>query len=118
MPIFQGWHPDYVDPDEAMLTDINLSDDNEGDNLNTYDTCDLIASAIQDMQGNPKMLQEARLCKDWPLWKHAMDREIATLWHAGTWTTVPRPTSKNIVGSKWVFRIKQNADGSVEKYKA
>ena len=47
-----------------------------------------------------------------------MDREIVTLEHAETWKTVPRPYGRNIVGSKWVFRIKRNADGSIEKYKA
>ena len=47
-----------------------------------------------------------------------MDREMKTLEDAGTWETVPRPTGRNIVGSKWVFRIKRKADGSVDKYKA
>jgi hypothetical protein len=47
-----------------------------------------------------------------------MAREIATLEQARTWTPVPRPPGRNIVGSKWVFRIKRNADGSIEKYKA
>ena len=47
-----------------------------------------------------------------------MDCEIAMLEQAGTWISVPRPTDKNIVGSKWVFRIKRNANGSIEKYKA
>src|SRR6266571_7011488 len=46
-----------------------------------------------------------------------MDRELATLEKAGTWSTVPRLPNKNVVGSKWVFRIKRKADGSVEKYK-
>jgi hypothetical protein len=86
--------------------------------ISTYNLYDIITSAIQDTQGNLKMLQEAKLCVDWPLWKEAMDHKIATLEHAGTWTTVLCPPGKNIVGSKWVFRIKQNADGSMEKYKA
>ena len=47
-----------------------------------------------------------------------MDRELATLERAGTWITVPRLSGKNIVGSKWVFRVKCKADGSVDKYKA
>ena len=47
-----------------------------------------------------------------------MDKEIATLDKSGTWSWVQRPPNKNIVGSKWVFRIKKKADGSVEKYKA
>jgi Reverse transcriptase (RNA-dependent DNA polymerase) len=47
-----------------------------------------------------------------------MDREMSTLEQAGTWETVPRPQNKNIVGSKWVYRIKKKADGIIEKYKA
>jgi hypothetical protein len=47
-----------------------------------------------------------------------MDREIATLEAAGTWTEVPCPSDKNVVGSKWVFRIKRKADGTIDKYKA
>jgi hypothetical protein len=46
-----------------------------------------------------------------------MDRKINVLEQAGTWTTVPCPTDKNIVGCKWVFRLKRKANGSVEKYK-
>jgi len=99
-PIFRGFHPDYVNPDEATLADIDTSDEDEDDNINTYDSYDLIASAIQDTQGDPKTLREAQSRADWPLWKEAMDREIATLERAGTWTTVPRPPGKNIVGSK------------------
>ena len=47
-----------------------------------------------------------------------MDCKIDTLEKARTWTTVPRPSGKNIVGSKWVFRIKRNSDSTIEKYKA
>jgi hypothetical protein len=47
-----------------------------------------------------------------------MDRKLATLEKAGTWSTVTRPPNKNVVGSKWVYRIKCKANGSVEKYKA
>ena len=31
---------------------------------------------------------------------------------------VPRPKGKSVVTSKWIFKIKHAADGSVEKYKA
>jgi len=34
----------------------------------------------------------------------------------GTWELVPQPKGKKI-GSKWVFKVKRNADGSVERYK-
>lgn len=36
----------------------------------------------------------------------------------GTWTLDPHTPSMNFVGSKWVYRIKRKADGSVNQYKA
>ena len=47
-----------------------------------------------------------------------MSKEIDALLTNNTWTLVPRPSHKNIIGNKWLFRIKKNADGSVECYKA
>lgn len=35
-----------------------------------------------------------------------------------TWDLVPPTTAINILGCKWVFRIKLNADGSLDKFKA
>jgi hypothetical protein len=49
-------------------------------------------------------------------WRNAMDEEFNA--KTGTWTLVPKTGSMNIVGTKWVFRIKRKADGSIECYKA
>ena len=72
---------------------------------------------MQEICSNPKMLKEVQSCPDWPLWKEAMDKEIDTLQQAGTWSTIDHLPGKNIVGSKWVFRIKRKANGTIEKYK-
>ena len=34
------------------------------------------------------------------------------------WEVVPRPTRKSVVTSRWPYKIKHAADGSVEKYEA
>lgn len=47
-----------------------------------------------------------------------MQSESNALWSTGTWTLVPSSLSQNIVGCKWVFRIKKNPDGTLERYKA
>jgi hypothetical protein len=47
-----------------------------------------------------------------------MDHEIKTLEGARMWKMVPHPPRKNIIGSKWVFKIKWKANGSINKYKA
>ena len=34
------------------------------------------------------------------------------------WEVVPRPEAKKVVGSRWIYKVKHAAHGSVEKYKA
>lgn len=47
-----------------------------------------------------------------------MHTEIKTLQENNTWTLVPRPKEKKVLTSRWVFKIKRNKDGEIEKYKA
>lgn len=51
-------------------------------------------------------------------WQHAMQQEFQALMRNNTWSLVPCPTNANIVGCKWIFRIKRRADGSIERHKA
>uniref|UniRef100_A0A2N9HWG7 Reverse transcriptase Ty1/copia-type domain-containing protein n=1 Tax=Fagus sylvatica TaxID=28930 RepID=A0A2N9HWG7_FAGSY len=53
-----------------------------------------------------------------PNWRNAMNVEFDALLKNQTWSLVPPSPNQNIVGCKWVFRIKWNADGSIERYKA
>ncbi|MCI07133.1 retrovirus-related Pol polyprotein from transposon TNT 1-94 [Trifolium medium] len=47
-----------------------------------------------------------------------MFRGVDALMKNGMWTSVPRNESNNLVGCKWLFRIKRNPDGSIARYKA
>ena len=51
-------------------------------------------------------------------WKNAMNSEYSSLIKNDTWELVPPPNDKNIVGSKWVLKVKRNADGTVDRFKA
>ena len=47
-----------------------------------------------------------------------MDKEISAFELDHTWDIIPLPSGKSPIGCKWVYRIKYNPDGSVERYKA
>jgi len=63
----------------------------------------------------PKNINEALLS---PKWKVAMDAEFKALTINHTWTLVPFQGQNNIIDSKWVFKTKYKADGSIQKRKA
>uniref|UniRef100_A0A2N9I718 Integrase catalytic domain-containing protein n=1 Tax=Fagus sylvatica TaxID=28930 RepID=A0A2N9I718_FAGSY len=53
-----------------------------------------------------------------PKWRKAMSDECDALVKNGTWELVPPDSTQNIVGCKWIFRIKRNSDGSIDRFKA
>lgn len=53
-----------------------------------------------------------------PLWKEAMVKEFNALQDNRTWTLVSRLPDDNVINTKWVFKVKPKADGTVERFKA
>lgn len=53
-----------------------------------------------------------------PQCRRAMSEEYDALVRNGTWELVPADPSHNVVGCKWIFRIKRHSDGSVDRFKA
>ena len=51
-------------------------------------------------------------------WKHAMQNEIIALEQTCTWQIVDLPPTVKPIGCRWIFKIKHNVDGSIERYKA
>ena len=53
-----------------------------------------------------------------PVWVKAMEEEIEALHSQHTWSLVPLPSNRNLVGCKWVFKIKRHTNGTISRYKA
>eukprot|EP00253_Pinus_taeda_P017403 PITA_17403 len=53
-----------------------------------------------------------------PVWVDAMVEEYDSIIRNSVWDVIPRPQGKLVVSSKWLYKVKQVADGSVEKHKA
>jgi hypothetical protein len=50
-----------------------------------------------------------------PKWCVVMTAELTTLISHGTW--IPKPPNANVIGNKWVFKLKHKADGLMERCK-
>jgi hypothetical protein len=53
-----------------------------------------------------------------PKWDNAMDEEMAMLDVDATWELIVLPKDKKAIRCKWVYKLKHNIDGSVNRYKA
>ena len=53
-----------------------------------------------------------------PAWVDAMVEEYDSIVRNSAWEIFPRLEGKLVVGSRWIYKVKQAPDGSVEKYEA
>ncbi|CAM8927895.1 unnamed protein product [Rhodiola kirilowii] len=47
-----------------------------------------------------------------------MNKEIKALEQNNTWSLTPLPSQAHAIDCKWIFKVKYNSDGTVERYKA
>src|SRR4029078_5287093 len=66
----------------------------------------------------PQTYQQAVSSPEREKWLEAINAEYESLNDNGTWELVERPKGRKLVSCKWVFKVKQNADGTVDRYKA
>ncbi|KAI5335657.1 hypothetical protein L3X38_025790 [Prunus dulcis] len=51
-------------------------------------------------------------------WRQAMNFEIETIERNDTWELTELPLGSKVIGVKWVYKMKLNENGEVDKYKA
>ncbi|WVZ53157.1 hypothetical protein U9M48_004138 [Paspalum notatum var. saurae] len=73
------------------------------------------SNAGSESVSEPSSLQEALAS---PGWKKAMDDEYLALIRNETWDLIPPKPGINLIDSRWVYKVKRKADGSVERLKA
>jgi hypothetical protein len=66
----------------------------------------------------PQTYAEAMASPEREQWSQAMLEELTSQAANHTWTLVKLPAARKAVGCKWVFDIKYNADGSINRFKA
>ena len=66
----------------------------------------------------PKSYRQAKVSVKWSDWKNAMDDELKSLEENNVSDILLKPVGRKIDASRWVFKVKGNAQGEVEQYKA
>uniref|UniRef100_A0AAV1TWC1 Polyprotein n=1 Tax=Peronospora matthiolae TaxID=2874970 RepID=A0AAV1TWC1_9STRA len=66
----------------------------------------------------PVTFQDAINGPDQTHWRNAVKAELKSMHLRGVFRAAKLPRGQGAIGTKWVFKIKRKADGSVEKYKA
>ncbi|EXC25624.1 ABC transporter C family member 2 [Morus notabilis] len=92
--------------------DVELSNDKD------LDQPIALRKAFTTAPTNVKIQKDIKEALTDPKWRLAVQEEMGALEKNGTWEIVELPSKKKTVGCKWVFTVKFNADGSVNRYKA
>lgn len=77
----------------------------------------MLAAATNDVC-EPKTYDQAIRCEESGKWKNAMVSEFRSLIDNDTWELCTLPPERNAIDCKWVYKIKRNAQGEIDRYKA
>ncbi|CAI7855828.1 unnamed protein product [Closterium sp. NIES-53] len=91
-----------------------VGEDEESD----YEECAFAFFSPVEMPGEPATLNEALESSDAKEWKKAMESELKSIEENGTWELVELSEGRKAITSKWLFKIKSDADGKIERYKS
>ncbi|CAI7806330.1 unnamed protein product [Closterium sp. NIES-53] len=95
-------------------TALMVGDDEESD----YEECAFAFFSPVEMLGEAASLKEALESSHAEEWKNAMESELKSIEENGMWELVELPEGCNAITSKWLFKIKSDADGKIERYKS
>lgn len=76
------------------------------------------SSAISKSTLEPKTYSEIESHSDKSKWLDAVNEELDSMKENNVWDLVLRPDKKKLLKSKWVFRVKEDANGNTVRYKA
>ena len=98
----------FITGDWWEFEEIQTDNTNSGNlNADTYENTE-----------EPTTIQEALNSSAKVKRKEALDSEYTSLIRNRAWNLVQLPKGRKPVGCRWVFKIKHDANGAVERYKA
>ena len=82
--------------------------------------CELAENEHVDMVTNgqePATMTEALQSEHADEWRKAAEKEYTSLMEYNTWSLADLPDDRKQVGSKWVFKVKRDQNGDIDRFK-
>lgn len=103
------------DEDGTMLQGIDeRTVELEGGMQQSLDVTAILENAVSE----PRTFEDALLSPERDAWQTAMQEEIDSLKENHTWELVDLPPGRKVVGCKWTYKKKEDANGKPVRYKA
>lgn len=83
-----------------------------------YDDYAEICDAMVTESEEPMSYRDATNSNEATKWKHAMIEELEALAKNHVWDLVEPTIDQTIVDNKWTYKLKRNANGDIQRYKA
>lgn len=108
---------DSLTTDDCNVLDFEESDDDATDISEHEYEAETLVVENQD-QDEPKTVYEALSGPYAKQFKQAMAEEWSALERNDTWELTELPPDRQAISCKWVFKVKRNSDGQIERFKA
>jgi transposase InsO family protein len=106
----------YQDKSVKAAKDINLKIDEDNIIQNRLRSANTVSSKEE-----PQSYREAMLSEDAEKWREAIDSELTSLQENETFSEPIKikelPADVNLISTKWVFKIKVDVNGEIDKFK-
>jgi transposase InsO family protein len=116
--------PDYEDDEHmakkqrAMIAMLDWFDEDMDEDLEEVALVAAVTKGLDLGIKIPQTYKEAISGPQGKFWKQAIQYELEQFLINETWLEEVPPAGANLISTKWVFTLKFNADGTLERYKA
>ncbi|KAH9699455.1 hypothetical protein KPL71_024353 [Citrus sinensis] len=125
---FEAWDVYFMEDEEWNWDDAKKKDSTSKKPKLKFPVMDTADQSIEDwenetvddrpIRGTRPLSDVYQRSKTDQNWVTAMNEELFMIEKNKTWELVDRPQNMKVIGVKWVYKTKLNADGSINKYKA
>jgi len=110
-------YPDIDDP-VAIRKPVRSCTKHPMSNFISYSNLSSSLSAFTSKLSSVEIPKSVQVALEIPKWREVVLEEMKALEKNKTWNVTTLPDGKKTIGCKWVFTLKYNSDGSIERYKA